>query len=79
MEKMKESTLEVMTMNLQLQGQQEQTLFRMDPTTMNNLKSIQDHVTNICKNNVNALVQWRQQMAMSLKGYSSTAKGELYT
>lgn len=44
-------------MNLQLQGQQEQTLFRMDPTTMNNLKSIQDHVTNICKNHVNALVR----------------------
>ena len=44
-------------MNLQLQGQQEQTLFRMDPTTMNNLKSIQDHVTNTCKHHVNTLVR----------------------
>ncbi|MNW49190.1 hypothetical protein D3C74_265980 [compost metagenome] len=44
-------------MNLQQQGQQEQTLYRMDPTTKHNLKSIQDHVANISKNHVNALVR----------------------
>ncbi|CAM4510893.1 hypothetical protein P4H94_13250 [Paenibacillus macerans] len=44
-------------MNLQQQGQQEQTLYRMDPTTMHNLKSIQDHIANICNNHVNALVR----------------------
>ncbi|MHA6533834.1 hypothetical protein [Paenibacillus sp. BAC0078] len=44
-------------MSLQMQGQQEQTLFRMDPTTRHNLNSIQDHVTNICKSHVNTLVR----------------------
>lgn len=44
-------------MSLQMQGQQEQTLFQMDPTTRQNLKSYQDHVANICKDHVNALVR----------------------
>lgn len=44
-------------MSLQLQGQQEQTLFRMDPTTMHNLKSFHDHIANICKRHANALVR----------------------
>ncbi|MNJ53770.1 hypothetical protein D3C77_491780 [compost metagenome] len=44
-------------MSLQQKGQQEQTLYRMDPTTMHNLKSIQDHIANICKNHVNTLAR----------------------
>ncbi|CQR51514.1 hypothetical protein [Paenibacillus riograndensis] len=44
-------------MSLQQQGQQEQTLFRMDPTTRQNLKSIQDHVANIAKTHGNSLVR----------------------
>lgn len=56
MEKMNESKMEVMTMSLQQQGQQEQTLYRMDPTTMHNLRSIQDHIENICKNHIDKLV-----------------------
>ncbi|AZS14652.1 hypothetical protein [Paenibacillus lutimineralis] len=43
-------------MSLQQQGQQEQTLYRMDPTTMHNLRSIQDHIENICKNHIDKLV-----------------------
>lgn len=56
MEKMNKSKLEVMTMSLQQQGQQEQTLYRMDPTTMHNVRSIQDHIGNICRNHMNKLV-----------------------
>lgn len=44
-------------MSLQQQGQQEQTLYRIDSTTMHNLRSIQDHVGNICKKHVNTLVR----------------------
>ncbi|TYA11217.1 hypothetical protein FRY98_18720 [Paenibacillus faecis] len=44
-------------MSLQQQGQQEQTLYRMDPTTRQNLKSIQDHIANISKNHVNKPVR----------------------
>ncbi|GIP14306.1 MAG: hypothetical protein E7L01_23080 [Paenibacillus macerans] len=44
-------------MNLQQQRKQEHTLYRMDPTTRHNLKSIQDHIANICNNHVNTLVR----------------------
>ncbi|AWB42957.1 hypothetical protein DCC85_01080 [Paenibacillus sp. CAA11] len=45
-------------MSLQQQGQQEQTtLYQMDPATMHNLKSIQDHMASICKIHVNKLVR----------------------
>lgn len=43
-------------MSLQQQGQQEQTLYRMDPTTMQNIRSIQDHIGNISRNHINKLV-----------------------
>lgn len=43
-------------MSLQQQGQQEQTLYRMDPTTMQNIRSIQDHIGNISRNHMNKLV-----------------------
>ncbi|MCG7408781.1 hypothetical protein MH117_15220 [Paenibacillus sp. ACRRX] len=44
-------------MSLQQQGHQEQALYQMDPTTMHNLKSIQDHIGDICNNHVNKLVR----------------------
>lgn len=56
MEKMIESKMEAMTMSLQQQGQQEQTLYRMDPTTVHNVRSIQDHIGNICNSHMNKLV-----------------------
>lgn len=43
-------------MSLQQQGQQEQTLYRMDPSTMHNVRSIQDHIGHICRNHMNKLV-----------------------